>query len=442
MLARSGGFGWCLGGFLKRLAYNLALGIGLGAATPWLGARLARGRYRQIALARLGLGSAWLPAPPPGGGIWVHALSVGEVGSALPLLTALGRRYPHKPLMLSVATAQGLAVAKEALAGSGVILFIRPLDLPWARQRLIRHLRPSLFCQVEGDIWPGWLWAMAEQGIPRMLVNGRISPRTFKGYRRLRTLARELFRGFDRVLVQTEVDYQRLSSVGVKGGCLAVGGNLKFDSAPAELEEKQRSLLAQELGLSGCKVLVAGSTHPGEEEPCLEAFAALHRDHPDLALLLAPREVSRGRSLAQMAAHRGFKVFQASQGAPPPGVQVLVLDVLGKLAQAYALGVAAFVGGSLVPVGGHNLLEPAAQGVPVLFGPHTHNFLTMAQSLEAAGGGIRISQGQELKAAWGDFLSQPEKTRQAGRAAQGFCQAHRGAVDRAVAEAQALLESV
>jgi 3-deoxy-D-manno-octulosonic-acid transferase len=275
-----------------------------------------------------------------------------------------------------------------------------------------------------------------------MLVNGRVSPRTFKGYRRLRPLARELFQGFNRVLVQTEVDYQRLYAVGVEAGRLEVGGNLKFDSAPAELEEKERGLLAQELGLSGCKVLVAGSTHPGEEEPCLEAFAALHQDHPDLALLLAPREVSRGRSLAQMAARRGLRVFQASQGSPPPGVQVLVLDVLGKLAQAYALGVAAFVGGSLVPVGGHNLLEPAAQGVPVLFGPHTHNFLTMAQSLEAVGGGIRISRGRELKPAWGDFLSQPEKTRQVGLAAKGFCQAHRGAVDRAVAEAQALLESV
>lgn len=419
--------------------YSLALGAGLLVASPVLAARLVRGRYRAIAAARLGLGSAWLPPARPGA-LWVHALSVGEVRSALPLLKGLGARFPQRPLALSVATAQGLAVAREALAQyPQTTLFMRPLDLPWAVERLLDRLQPALFCLVEGDIWPNWQWAMARRGVPRMLVNSRVSPRTFRGYQRFAPLARELFRGFDRVLAQTKVDHDRLAAVGVEPGRLAVAGNLKFDSAPPQLAPDERQALAAELGLVGRRVLAAGSTHPGEEEPCLEAFAALRRSHPGLALLIAPRDVGRGKAVARLAAGRGLTVFCLSQGVPPAGADVVVLDVLGRLAQAYALAESAFVGGSLVAVGGHNLLEPAAQGVPVLFGPRTHNFLEMAQGLEQAGGGLRLGEGGDLAQAWTALLSDPARAQSMGRAALEFCQAHRGALGRALDEAARLL---
>ncbi len=424
---------------MRRVAYSLALGLGIALASPILAARLAQGRYRRIAAARLGLGSAWLPRTAPGG-IWLHALSVGEVKSALPLLAALGRRFPRLPRALSVSTAQGLAVAAESLAAEpGVSLFVRPLDLPWAVSRLLERLRPRLFCLVEGDIWPNWQWGLAARGVPRLLVNGRVSPRTYRGYLKARSLARALWEGFDRVLVQTRVDYERLCRVGVPAARLAVGGNLKFDSAPARLDQAARLALAGELGLAGREVLVAGSTHAGEEEPCLEAYAALKGGHPDLALIIAPREVDRGQAVARLARAKGLRAARVSQGVPPAGSEVVVLDVLGRLAQVYALARAAFVGGSLVPVGGHNLLEPAAQGVPVVFGPITHNFLEMARELEAAGGGVRIGRGRELAGVWRGLLQEPERARAMGQAALAFCQAHRGAVDRAVAEAAALL---
>jgi 3-deoxy-D-manno-octulosonic-acid transferase len=419
--------------------YSLALGAGLLVASPVLAARLARGRYRRIAAARLGLGSAWLP-PARQGALWVHALSVGEVRSALPLLKGLGARFPQRPLAFSVATAQGLEVAREALARSPeTTLFMRPLDLPWAVERLLERLRPALFCLVEGDIWPNWQWALARRGVPRMLVNSRVSPRTFRGYQRFAPLARELFRGFDRVLAQTQVDYDRLAAVGVEPTRLAVAGNLKFDSAPPQLGPEERQALAAELGLAGRRVLAAGSTHPGEEEPCLEAFAGVRHTHPDLALLLAPRDVNRGRAVARLATERGLTVACLSLGPVPPGAQVIVLDVLGRLAQAYALAESAFVGGSFVAVGGHNLLEPAAQGVPVLFGPATHNFLEMAQGLEQAGGGLRLREGRDLAAAWATLLDDPARTQAMGRAALEFCQAHRGALARALDEAARLL---
>ncbi|MFH1033179.1 MAG: glycosyltransferase N-terminal domain-containing protein [Pseudomonadota bacterium] len=425
---------------MKVFAYNLALGLGLALAAPMLAARLAKGRYRAIAAARLGLGSAWLP-PASSGGIWVHALSVGEVRSALPLLAALGRCWPQRPLALSVATAQGLAVARQELAkSSGVSLFVRPLDTCWNVERLLDRLRPALFCLVEGDIWPGWSWGLTRRGVPSLLVNGRVSPRTFKGYRRLGGLAKGLFSGFDRVLVQTGVDHQRLARVGVDQRRLAVGGNLKFDTAPARLDPAARQALAGELGLAGRRVLAAGSTHAGEDEACLQAFLALEAGHAGLALLLAPRQVERGRGLARLAAGLGLSAALLSQGAPPQGAQVVILDVLGRLAPAYALAEAAFVGGSLVPVGGHNLLEPAAQGVPVLFGPHTHNFLEMARDLEACGGGARLAGPQDLAAAWGRLLDDPARAQAMGQAGLAFCQAHRGALQRALSEAAFLLE--
>lgn len=425
---------------MKRFAYNLAMAMGLALAAPLLAARLARGRYRAIALKRLGLGSAWLP-PAATGGIWVHALSVGEVRSALPLLKALGQRFPQRPLALSVATAQGLAVAQQELAGhGGVSLFVRPLDLAWNVERLLNRLGPALFCLVEGDIWPGWSWGLKQRQVPSLLVNGRVSPRTFRGYRRLGPLARGLFSGFARILVQTGVDQERLLAVGIDRKRLAVGGNLKFDTAPARLDQAQRQVLAQELGLAERRVLVAGSTHPGEDEACLRAFKGLQLAHPDLALILAPRQVERGRALARLAAGMGLSAALLSEGAPPAGAQVLILDVLGRLAPAYALAQAAFVGGSLVPVGGHNLLEPAAQGVPVLFGEHTHNFLEMARDLEACGGGWRLAGAEDLAEAWGQLLADPARASVMGQAGLAFCQAHRGALARAVEEAAQLLE--
>lgn len=422
-----------------RAAYSLALGLGITLASPILAARMARGRYRQIALARLGLGKSWLPQARPGG-IWLHALSVGEVKSALPLLSALGGRFPDMPRYLSAATAQGFAVAADSLdGGSEVSLFVRPLDLPWAVRRVLEQLKPRLFCLVEGDIWPNWQWGLGARGVPRLLVNGRVSPRTYRGYRRLGPFARALWDGFDRVLVQTRVDYERLRQVGVPPERLTVGGNLKFDSAPARLSLAERESLAAELGLKGRPVLIAGSTHGGEEEPCLEAYAYLKDEHPDLSLIIAPREVARGGDVAQMARAKGLSVARLSQGAPPQGSQVVVLDVLGRLAQAYALASASFVGGSLVQVGGHNLLEPAAQGVPVVFGPITYNFLEMAKELEAAGGGVRISQSRELAGVWGGLLREPSRAKAMGEAGLEFCRAHRGALSRALHEAEALL---
>lgn len=421
-------------------AYSLALGLGVVLAAPVLAARLLNPALRPAALARVGLGGLALPPEAAVGGIWLHALSVGEFISALPLLAALKKHFAERTLAVSLGTAQGLAVARERLAGLGIQPFIRPLEVPWALGRVLERLRPALAILVEGDIWPGWQMALGQRGVPRLLVNGRVSPRTFARYQRLAPLARGMLAGFDQILVQTRTDEERLLAVGVAAQRLRVAGNLKFDSAPARLDQAARERLAAELGLAGRPVLVAGSTHPGEEEPCLAAYAGLCGQHPGLALLLAPRQVERGPALLRLAQQRGLSAALLSAGAPPPGVQVVVLDVLGRLAGAYALASAAFVGGSLVSVGGHNLLEPAAQGVPMVFGPRTHNFLEMAQGLEECGGGQRIAGGAELATAWGRLLAEPATAQAMGAAALQFVASHRGAVQRAVEAAAVLLE--
>lgn len=423
---------------MKAALYHVVQAVGLAAASPVLLARLAKGRYRSIAAARLGLGQSWLPPTGQPGAIWLHALSVGEVRSAIPLVRALAKRFPQRQLYLSVATAQGLATARE-LKPTGLRVFVRPLDVAWALPKVLARVRPALSILVEGDVWPGWQWALGRRGVPRMLVNGRISPRTQRGYSRLGPLSRELFRGFERVLVQTPIDLERLLDIGVEPWRVTVGGNLKFDSAPRPLEPAERAALAGELGLSGRTVLAAGSTHPGEEIACLDAFAGLRAAQPGLALLLAPREVSRGEEAARLAAERGLAAARISRGAPPAGADVVILDVLGRLASAYALAAAAFVGGSLAAIGGHNLLEPAAHGTPVLTGPHTHNFQAMAEDLIAAGGARRVADARELAAAWAELLDHPETAAAMGGAARDFCQAHRGALARVVEEAAALL---
>ena len=425
---------------MKRLAYNLFVSLGLAAAAPVLAPRLAQKRFRRLAKVRLGLGSGWLPPKQEKGGIWVHALSVGEVASALPLLKALGEAFPGRPLIMSVATDQGHSVAKKALgADSEVLLLVRPLDLPWAVDRLIDRIDPGLFCLVEGDIWPNWQWSLAARGVPRMLVNGRVSPRTFKGYRRFAPLARGMLNGFDRILLQTRVDYERMAQVGVRPKRLKVGGNLKFDTAPKILTQEEKQTLAREMGLLGRQVLVAGSTHPGEEGPCLKAFARLKKDHSELALILAPRDVNTGPVVFEQASQLGLKSVQASLNNSDAAADVVILDVLGRLAAAYALAEAAFVGGSWQSLGGHNLLEPASQGVPVAYGPHTYNFLEMAKQLTKAGGGVRVKDSDELAAFWGDILANPQKAHDMGHRARRFCLDHQGAVRRAVLEAGALL---
>jgi 3-deoxy-D-manno-octulosonic-acid transferase len=365
--------------------------------------------------------------------LWVHALSVGEVLSAVPLVLALRERHPGIPLVLTVATVQGLSVARKALEGKADRILRMPLDTRWAMHRLVDRIRPALFVVVEGDLWPGLLNLLAKRHIPSLLVNGRISPRTYSGYRRHRHLVRSLlFGALKRCLMQTEVDRERLLSIGLPPSKVVTAGNLKFDRewVPMAVEERGRMLAS--LGLSREDVLiVAGSTHPGEEGVVLNVFLRLRPLFPSLRLILAPRRIELGESVHRSALAKGLRsVLRTTLPQASEPYDVLVLNTLGELGRVYGLASVAFVGGSLVPVGGHNLLEPASFGRPVLFGPHTHNFLLMSQLLVEAGGGGRVADEEELFDAMHRLLSSPHRCEAMGRKAMKFVEGNRGALKR------------
>ena len=369
---------------------------------------------------------------PRPGCLWVHALSVGEVLSAVPLVKALPQSFPDKDIVLTVTTAQGLAVARKELEGDVAQILPMPLDFWGAVGRLMRFLAPSAFILVETDLWPGLLYALKRRGIPSVVVNGRISPRTARRYRALRPLSRLLLAGPSRWFMQSDLDAGRLKEAGVPSPRVTVTGNIKFDCAWQPMAPKEREGLFQELGLDTARpVWVAGSTHSGEEEVILDAFERLLARFPSLNLILAPRRVERAAELHAMAEARGFPSVLRSAGSGAAGdVRIVILDTLGELGRIYGLAAVSFVGGSLVPVGGHNLLEPARFGLPVLFGPHMHNFADMSAMLLDAGGGEQVGDADGLERAVDRLLAAPGEATHMGECAKAFVEANSGALER------------
>ena len=371
------------------------------------------------------------------GSIWVHALSVGEVISALPLVKRIREEYP-RPLVFTASTSQGLDIARKELGGKVDCLFRMPLDFWWPMRRVIRFIDPSLMLVIETDLWPGYLRLLKQRGVRILLVNSRISPRTFRSYRRSRSLVRRmLFSAIDRCLAQSAMDRQRLLETGVAPDKVEESGNIKFDREWEPLRQAEKESLRISLGIGpGERVWVAGSTHPGEDEIVLETFLRLRKSFPALRLIIAPRRIEDGPAVLGLALAKGLKpalrTGLASGNIPP--FDVLVIDTLGELGRIYALGSVNFVGGSLVAKGGHNLLEPASHGRPVLFGPHVEDFLTMSELLVEAGGGMRVGDGEALYRAMEGLLSDSSKAEQIGGKAGEFVERNRGALNRVLEE--------
>jgi len=366
------------------------------------------------------------------GNIWIHALSVGEVVSAVPLVENLRRKCPQKDIVFSVTTTKGMDIARAQLEGKVKVLFFMPVDFWWCVRRIVRYVKPSVFVLVETDIWPGLIYHMKKRGIRSVLVNGRISPGTFRSYKRFPFFTRMMFRSLEACLMQSDLDKTRLLKVGLDPEKVGVAGNIKFDRhwAPMGQEEHQEWLRLLGLG-SNDLVWVAGSTHPGEEEYLLEVFKRLRPSFGALRLVIAPRKVERAGEILRLGSGMGIKTsLRTDLKSIEVPYDVLVLDTLGELGRIYGLGKVCFVGGSLVPFGGHNLLEPASFGCPVLFGPHTHNFVHMSESLLEAGGGWRVRNKGELHDAMKRLLNDAGFLSPMGIRAKEFVESNRGALER------------
>jgi len=406
---------------------------------------LLSGKYRRNLSPRLGLGLRDQVKITKGEVIWVHALSVGEVLSAVSLLYSLRDQFPEYELFFTTTSETGQQVAQERLAGLNCRFYYLPLDLWWIVRRTVKTVGASLFVLVETDLWPNLLWCLAREGTPIVLVNGRISDRSFPRYRLGRRFISEVLNNIDVLCMQSEEDGRRMGMLGVKASKVHVIGNIKFDQPQSKSVLSERDKLVKELGWTPPSFIwIAGSTHPGEEDIILKVYAKLREEFPKLGLILAPRSQQRFAEVFSLVKQRGWQTARRSQllGENSKGIllDVLVLDTIGELASFYTLGNFAFVGGSLVDFGGHNPLEAAQRGLPVVFGPHMENFKEIGTILIESGGGVQISTEAELFEQIKSWLVAPANCQEQGKRAQRALEAHRGAVTRSIEIIRGLLE--
>lgn len=394
--------------------------------TPLILARLYwRGRkdpdYRRRWGERFGL----FPPLPAGGCLWLHAVSVGETRAALPLIRALQARYPELPLLVTTTTPTGSRQVRQAL-GNTVFHVYTPYDLPGVIRRFLNRTRPRLAVIMETELWPNLLRGCRSAGVPVIVANARLSERSARRYGKLPGLTASLLSDTTLIAAQTEAEADRFRALGAPR--VLVMGNLKYDlTLPPGLPEQGREL-RRRLGEQR-PVLIAASTHTGEDEQVLDALARLRRDDPGLLLILVPRHPERFNDVAELCRRRGLAVVRRREGQIcTPVTAVFLGDTMGELLLFYAAADIAFVGGSLAPTGGHNVLEPALLGLPVLFGPHMFNFLEASQRLQEAGAAWPVADAAELAAAAGRLLAEPTQARAAGQRGQAVVEANRGAL--------------
>jgi 3-deoxy-D-manno-octulosonic-acid transferase len=363
--------------------YSLVLSVGMLIYLPiFVVKRILPGRYALAIRERLGYVPSHAVSTASGAvRLWIHAVSVGEVAAAAPLIHSLRERWPDLRLVLSTVTPTGAKVADE-LFGGQVTRVLFPIDLGCTMRRTIRALRPCGFIAMETELWPHLFRELHRHRVPSMIANGRISDHSFRRYHWVRPLLRRLFSEITIFAMQTQEDARRVLALGAPPERVVITGNLKADSLPGD--DGVERLWQRLLGLHGGEhVWVAGSTHRGEEGLVLDVYQRLRRDDPTLALIVAPRHPERIGEIEEIVRARGLKSVKRSQ-LPRDQSEgaVILLDSIGELAAVYSIADVVFVGGSLVPFGGQNLMEPALRRKPVLFGPHS----TPAESAEAACG--------------------------------------------------------
>ncbi len=356
--------------------------------------------------------------------IWVHAVSVGEVMAAHPLIRELRKKYPGIKLILSTVTVTGNYTAVQRVPEADAVFFF-PFDYPWIVRRVIRRINPIAVLVAETELWPNFFRELSKAGIPSAVINGRISPHSYRNYMRLRFFFRYVFGHVSLFCMQSEGDAARIRDIGAPTERVQVTGNLKFD-------QKIQPAGASPVALpAGCKVITAGSTHRGEEVALVEVFKRLREKFQCLVLILAPRHPERFDEVEGIVNRAGLDCKRRTRmkGAIK---DVLLLDTIGELRSFYGIGDIAFVGGSLVKVGGHNLLEPAAMKKPVVFSRYMFNFKEISEALTCAGGGVLVKDKEELYQQFDRLLSDPQLARDIGAKAFAVIESNSGAAKKTI----------
>lgn len=420
------------------LAYSLLLGAAFTLALPYyLWRDRASGRYRRTFWQRMGHLPRDLPAAARPS-VWVHAVSVGEALTARPLLRALKERFPDRPLFLSTTTVTGAAVAQRDAAGADGLLFA-PFDWPVPVRRVLRRLRPALLVLVETELWPNLIHEARRQGTRVAVVNGRLSPRSFARYRRVRRWLARVLGEVDVFLMQGDAHARRILELGAPPDRVRVAGNLKYDAIGEPRPPAELAVLVP-AGTEERPLWIAGSTVAGEEPLVLEALRHVRARHPNLRLVLVPRHPERFAAAADLSVEAGFRTtLRSTLTAPWTEGDVLVLDTLGELPRLYAQATVVFVGGSLVPAGGHNVLEAAVARKPVVVGPHMENFQEIADELDAGGGLLRADSARTLADQVAGLVEDAARAAEVGRRARAIVDRNRGALERTVEALAALV---
>lgn len=369
--------------------------------------------------------------------VWIHALSIGELLSATSLIQRLRRELGDRPLYLSVSTASAYTMASDRFSQCCDGIFYFPYDVSVAVNRCLDAVDPALIVLIETDIWPGFLADVGRRRIPCVLVNGRLSPKSFRLYQRLHLLFEPAFKTFDGIYPQSAGEAQRFVAVGAAPTRLRHRGNLKFDVAAVVPSADAVAALRKEFFVPpDNRILIAGSTHRGEEEIIRSCFLYLRTHIPALRLIIVPRRPERGPEVLQLFEQDGTDAALASRLTR--STAVIVVDRMGYLSRLYALADVAVIGGSFVPQGGQNPIEPAACGKPVLFGPDMHDFPDVAAWLLKAGGAIQTNEG-DLASACGRLLMNPEEARAMGERARAVVIEHQGTTERVAQDLIGLL---
>jgi 3-deoxy-D-manno-octulosonic-acid transferase len=439
--------------------YSFLMGAAALLLAPyWLVKGLRDGKYLSNLRERLGLSFpslGKLPADRPGA-IWIHAVSVGELLSSIGLAKRLKESHPNRPLVVSTTTITGQELARERMPFADAVFYF-PFDWSFCVRRVLLAVRPALVVVLETEIWPNFLREARGQKIPVLFVSGRISDRSFARYERylarfgffLRPFLRNALANASAFLMQSEKDADRIRALGAPADRVSVSGNLKYDMELPAATPLSSWLEAEARRQGRSPIVVAGSVVATEEPLALIAFGVVQGEHPNALLVLAPRKPERFEAAAEFIHESRRKFLRRSKlaltdhaqganstgnGSIPKDVNVILLDSIGELASVYRLADGAFVGGSLVPSGGHNILEPAAFGKIPVFGPSMENFAEIAARFVAADAAIQVESPEDAGVAWIELLRNPERRQKMGENAKHLVDSSRGATDRTLAE--------
>ena len=429
------------------LLYNILMVIVAVIGLPFFAFRCIRERrFRERLRHNLGFFPPETLARVAGRSpVWFQAASVGEVVAASSIVREFKRQIPEVPVLISSGTISGYDMAYRIIPEADAIIFYPP-DLLWLPDRIVGKVQPRAYVPVETELWPNFIRAARKRSIPVVMVNGRIGERSVEHYRQLRRMFTKMLDTVVRFCMQSTIDAQYVIQLGADPHKVIVTGNTKYDQNYSLVTEAEKVVFRRELGFSDATpVIVAGSTHRGEEEILLDVLRTVRNKLSSVKMLLAPRDIPRSESIAELIRRQGFSAELRSRMASPTAetnanIDVVVLDTIGELGRFYSLADAVFIGGSLVPHGGHNILEPAAQGKPIIVGPHMFNFKATYALFSARGACATVLDGQELAIKMVELLTDRANADKMGREAAVIVAENQGAAQRTVEHLKQILE--